>query len=235
MSTNIHTLTGAYALDALAPDEAVEFERHLSTCPACAQEVAELRETTAWLASTVAQPPPPELRGQVLDAISQTRQDSPLAARPKRQRARWTAVAASIVLAALLGVQTVRLHQADQATQQARAQYDQITAVLTAPDAQVSTAQAGGATGTVVLSPSQQSLVLLATSMPALPAGQTYQAWLIGPGGSESAGLITNPANPAPVVAPLEAGATQVAITVEPAGGSAQPTSNALMIIPLSA
>jgi anti-sigma factor RsiW len=230
MSTDIHTLTGAYALNALAPDEIVEFERHMSTCFACTQEVAELRETAAWLANSAAQPPPPELRGQVLTAISQTRQDSPLAARPTRSWARWTvavAVAASVALAALLGVQTARLHQAS-------TQYDQIAAVLTAPDAHVSTAQAGGATGTVVHSPSQQSLVLLTASMPALPADRTYQAWLIGPGGPESVGLITDPANPAPLAATPDAGTTQVGVTIEPAGGSDRPTTEAFMVIPLT-
>jgi anti-sigma-K factor RskA len=242
MSTDIHTLTGAYALDALDPDEAAEFERHMSTCLACAQEVTELRETAARLAIVAVQPPPSGLRGQVLDVINQTRQELglPHIARPQRPWARWTAVAAAaavaacIALAALLGVQTARLHQADVATQQARAQYDRVTAVLTAPDAQISTTQASGATGTVVVSPSQHSLVLLATSMPALPADRAYQAWLIGPRGPESAGLITDPAHPAPLAAPLDAGITQVGISVEPAGGSDRPTTSAFMLIPLT-
>ena len=41
MSADLHTLTGAYAADALSGTERLAFERHLDDCPACAQEVRE--------------------------------------------------------------------------------------------------------------------------------------------------------------------------------------------------
>ena len=47
---DLHTLTGAYAADALDPVERDAFERHLQECADCRQEVAELRATTARLA-----------------------------------------------------------------------------------------------------------------------------------------------------------------------------------------
>ena len=58
-AADLHTLTGAFALDALSEREAKEFDRHLSRCPMCAQEVGELRETAARLALAVAEVPPP--------------------------------------------------------------------------------------------------------------------------------------------------------------------------------
>jgi anti-sigma-K factor RskA len=240
VSTDIHTLTGAYSLNALTADEAAEFERHMKTCSACAQEVTELRETAARIGTAVAQTPPPWLRDRVLKAASQNRQNPPHPTRahawPRPRRAHWAAaaVAACIALAAVLGVQTARLQNAQQASQQAQTQYDRVTAVLTAPDARLATAHANGATGTVVTSSSRNSLVLLTTDLPALPAGRAYQAWLIGPHGPDSAGLIPQPAHPAVLTTPLKADANQVGITVEPAGGSPRPTSSALLLIPLS-
>ena len=41
MSTDLHTLSGAYALHALSSEEAEEFQKHLDACPACRQEVKE--------------------------------------------------------------------------------------------------------------------------------------------------------------------------------------------------
>src|SRR5205814_2524884 len=46
----IAELLGAYALDAVEPEEAEAVARHLETCPRCAQEVDEHREAAAALA-----------------------------------------------------------------------------------------------------------------------------------------------------------------------------------------
>lgn len=45
----VEELLGAYALDAVDPDEAAEIEYHLSTCPRCRAELAEHREVAALL------------------------------------------------------------------------------------------------------------------------------------------------------------------------------------------
>ena len=69
-------LLGAYALDAVDPDEAQELELHLRTCAVCAQEVAEHREVASLLVhsgstapdgvwdriASELSPPPPALR-----------------------------------------------------------------------------------------------------------------------------------------------------------------------------
>ena len=39
MTIDLHTLSGAYALDALSAEEAEEFSRHLAQCEACREEV----------------------------------------------------------------------------------------------------------------------------------------------------------------------------------------------------
>ena len=43
MSTDLHDLVAAYALDALPSDEATEFERHMAGCDECRGELDELR------------------------------------------------------------------------------------------------------------------------------------------------------------------------------------------------
>ena len=43
--SDLHKLTGAYAVDALDDLERARFEQHLDECDDCRFEVAELRET----------------------------------------------------------------------------------------------------------------------------------------------------------------------------------------------
>jgi uncharacterized protein (TIGR03083 family) len=50
-------LIGAWALDACSAAEAALVEAHLSTCPQCAQEARELRETAADLGGAFLRPP----------------------------------------------------------------------------------------------------------------------------------------------------------------------------------
>lgn len=76
-NAELHTLTGAYALQALPEAERRDFERHLGDCEACAVEVRELSETATRLGLAVARTPPPELRERVLREITDVRQDSP--------------------------------------------------------------------------------------------------------------------------------------------------------------
>ena len=81
--SDLHKLTGAYAVDALDELERARFEQHLATCDDCRAEVAELRETAALLADTVATHPPASLRESVLAGISQVRPLPPRSPLPR--------------------------------------------------------------------------------------------------------------------------------------------------------
>ena len=71
---DLHDLTAAYALDALDPDEAEAYERHLSQCEECREQLADLNETAGSLAfGTVAPAPPAHLRVAILDAAAAER------------------------------------------------------------------------------------------------------------------------------------------------------------------
>ena len=87
---DLHTLTGAYALDALDPGrELTRFNRHLDRCQSCAGEVRGFREVATAMAIAATTEPPPAMRDQVLAAVARTRQLSPeirTHARPRRTR-----------------------------------------------------------------------------------------------------------------------------------------------------
>ncbi|HEX5404175.1 MAG TPA: anti-sigma factor [Pseudonocardiaceae bacterium] len=233
MSLDVHTLTGAYALDAVEDVERRRFEDHLLGCPDCAQEVRELRATAARLGLAVTEQPPTRLHHRVLTEISGIRQERPgRTAHRIRRPVQVGAVAAAIALAgaAALGVLVAR---ADHQLAGTRAQLAQVQAaggplgqVLAAPDAHTISATTdhdGGAT--LVVSNELGAGILTVSGMPRQPEGRIYEAWVIGLNGPRPAGLLGSSGASAPrLVRGLHDGTT-IAVTVEPAGGSAMPTS----------
>jgi len=78
MNDDLHTLSGAYALNALPEQEQRLFEEHMARCEACLIEVRGLRETAARLGLAAAETPPPALRSRVLGRIAEIRQEPPI-------------------------------------------------------------------------------------------------------------------------------------------------------------
>jgi anti-sigma-K factor RskA len=236
--SDIHALSGAYALDALDDDERARFEEHLAVCPECRAEVASFRETSALLAEAEAEEPPPSLRDTVLAGISQVRPlppetggrpDEPAArSRPGRRRGLPTLLVAAAAVV-LLAVGVLAWHPwSDRTTSLA----DQI---LQAPDAVKVTEQLPGGAGelTLVRSASLKRAVMIGDRVPEPPSGKTYQLWLQQPGqGMVSAGLMPDSHEPT-VLAGDAATAKAAAITVEPETGSAQPTTTPIVVFPL--
>ncbi|MEU0691511.1 anti-sigma factor [Streptomyces uncialis] len=75
--TDVHLLSGAYALDALDEDERAGFEDHLAHCPACAEETRELAATAGRLGLAATVTPPPALKRRVMREITTIRQEAP--------------------------------------------------------------------------------------------------------------------------------------------------------------
>ena len=243
-----HTLAGAYAMDAISAPDRARFERHLAECEECTQEIAGLREATARLATAAAVPPPSALKERVMAAAAMTRQQPPpvgeagleapgripaiagwfrALARPRRMAVAAAALAAVVVLGAAVvfgvsdGSMRSQLNQAQVSSQQ-------IAAVLTAHDATMITgAVSGGGTVTIVMSHAMHALVFTAADLHALPASRGYELWLIGPAGDRPVTMLGPGLDDmaGPVIASgLKAG-DHLALTAEPAGGTARPTA----------
>ncbi|MFJ8487473.1 anti-sigma factor domain-containing protein [Streptomyces sp. NPDC094038] len=242
---DLHRLTGAYALHALSDQENASFERHLVGCEPCAQETAELSATAARLGLAVAAPASPALREQVLRRITTVRQETPgtpirvlpvRAGLKARLLSRW-ALAACLAAAAALGGTTVWQHQqaadARAEARQASRGADEIAAVLAAPDARTRAAElAGGATGTVVVSRSRDRAVFVVSGMARPPGGKVYQLWFNDAGTMRSAGLMDPDRSDQAVL--MQGGvdrASGMGLTVEPDGGSKQPTTTPLALM----
>ncbi|MGW0580974.1 anti-sigma factor [Streptomyces sp. NPDC002920] len=242
-----HLAVGAYVLHALPPAEEAAFENHLAGCDQCRREVAELRETAARLGGSAEDVPvTSQARARTLQAVAHTRQDG-VRRRPRTSghRVLRLALAASIAAAAALGGIAVWQHgraddardQATLAEQRAWAANSAITDVLTAPDATVHTGElAGGTTAAVVVSRARARAVFAAHGLPALAEGKVYELWYTAEEGDlRPAGLLPGAAQgESRVLKGSPADAVGVGITVEPAGGSEQPTTEPLGIIPIT-
>lgn len=235
MNADVHTLTGAYVLDAVTDEERADFERHLGECETCAQEIIELRATTTRLALAASEDPPPRMRDVVFASIREVRQDAPndppvaevTRLRPRRWPLRLAtgAAAAFLAVAATLGV---LLTQQQDELDMARAQSQAVSEILQADDATVTTVDDSGARMTMVASKSEDRMYLLTEGLPAPPEGSAYQAWVIGDE-THSAGLLNPDDGRASLdVHGINAG-QELGITVEPEGGSDRPTTKTVM------
>lgn len=228
MNTDVHTLSGAYAINALSPEEARRFRSHLQSCPPCRQEVRELQSAAARLAASEAATPPADLKARVISAAAKHPQLQP----PVRHRDAETwlprlavaAAAAVLVAAGAIGYDWLQTSDTEDGQLATR-----VVRVFEAPDAhQMTTPTSNGGRVSVATSPSLNKMALDTDRLPELEADKVYQLWTIADGTASSAGLV-NPDRGAAMELPDEG--TTVALTVEPAGGSEQPTSEPIMTV----
>jgi anti-sigma-K factor RskA len=239
-----HEGVGAYVVGALEPADAAAFETHLLHCGACRAEVVALREVAAELSFLAAAPPPPPgLRTAVLAAIPEVPQLPPVAAPAastaledapvdlaaarrtrleRRTRVLTLLVAAVSVLALALGGVVVSLAGRDQAPV-ASAGAD--AGLLAAPDARIVRATlADGTEASFVVSKSQNRALFAAHALPDPGAGRTYQLWTLRGGTPSPDSTLGGGADVTQWFHGPVAEADQLAVTVEPAGGSRTPT-----------
>lgn len=264
MNDDIHTLSGAYAVDALDDVERLRFERHLTACVDCRAEVQSLRTAAAELAHLHADAPPASLRAGVMARIHTSRPLPPLvdtgssapvttdvaevpaptgagapppedelaARRHWWQAPQWlAAAAAAVVLAVGGGVAAWQpwQHQAEQ-------QVTVAAQVLHAPDAQRTQKRLPiGGTATLVRSESVGKAVLVTHELPPPPADKVYELWLQSPKGQmKPAGLMSKGHRQTVVLEGDAATAAGAGITIEPAGGSPEPTTAPLVLFAFS-
>jgi len=140
---------------------------------------------------------------------------------------------ASIVVAVLFGFAQAHTQQE---LNQAQARNQAISLLLSSPHVTLlSRSTTKGGVATVVLAAARRQLVVITNGLPALPAGQVYQLWLIGATKTVSAGLLP-PAEAGRTPAVLASGVVKgdtLGLTGEPAPGSAQPTTKPILALPL--
>lgn len=248
MTAELHTLVGAYALDALTGAEEADFERHLDSCATCAAELVEFRETTARLADAFSAEPPAELRGQVLLAARRTVQARPVlraadAPAPPSHRGRgWTArragVTGLLMAAALVAIAAVGgLWLSErQDNNELEAEQARIEAIMTAADREESPPREG-APLKVISSESLGEAVVMVERLPEINEDYTYELWALdAEGAAESLGTLPESDESGTELVDALDDAAAVAVTREPAGGSptGQPTSDPVEAVDLT-
>jgi anti-sigma-K factor RskA len=152
---------------------------------------------------------------------------------------RWlgAAAAALFVAAAALGGWAVGLaneqHRTQQQMQALAQEHAEVMALLMAPDSKVIPGRMpDGAVVTVALSAQSGKGAVITQNLPELAEGQVYELWLINGNSAKPAGMVSpgQPGRTDMTMLPDVAGATHLGITVEPVGGSPQPTSAPVMV-----
>jgi anti-sigma-K factor RskA len=238
--TDVHTLSGAYALDALDPEEAAEFRAHLEGCAACRQEVRELRDAAASMGAAEAFAPPAALRARVLAAADRTPQEPPpprtedvpdRTTRRGRNRNRLVLAAAAVLIVGggAVGLSRV-LGESDEPGPGTSAEQ-----VFRADDARTADEPTvNGGTLLVAVSPSQDRMAVDTSELPALTRDRVYQLWTISGGDVvKSVQVFEKPGETA--LMPLPGAGVTVALTIEPPGGSELPTKAPIVAVEPSA
>ncbi|HET9841187.1 MAG TPA: anti-sigma factor [Nocardioides sp.] len=243
--SDIHALSGAYAVDALDEVERTEFEKHLAECAECRAEVQSFSETAAIVAEAEAQTPPPGLRARVMADISTVRPFPPETSTTQAVQPAEAARAASVVslrrrtLPMLVAAAAAVVLVAAGALTWHPWQHDRATLaeqILHAPDAVQIVEKLPGGTGriTLVRSASLKRAVMVGDHVPDPGPGKTYQMWLQQPGRPMvSAGLMPDADQPT-VLTGDAATAEAAAVSVEPETGSVHPSKHVVAVFPLS-
>lgn len=152
------------------------------------------------------------------------------AGRHRVVRRTWLLAAAAIVaIVAAVGATFVIGRSTEQA--------DPLRECLTTASDQRSVAATPVSVGasTAIVSASCGAAQIEMSEMPALPAGSTYQLWVLT--GAEARSVTTYEPNAdgtlPSVVTAVHLGDTAIGLTVEPAGGSPAPTTDPVVVVPL--
>ncbi|HEY0775967.1 MAG TPA: anti-sigma factor [Nocardioidaceae bacterium] len=233
MSTDLHTLSGAFALNALSAEEAEQFRRHLEACAVCRQEVRELQQAAARMGASEAVPPPAYLKARVLSAADRTPQLPPrtggggnvIEVPPHRWGRRMLLAAAAAVLVVAGGIGISQL--GNESDEQQSLLAEGVVRVFEAEDAhRAEMPTETGGTLRVAASPELNQMAVDTDELPPLDDQHVYQLWAVHDGAMESVGVL-EPDKGAYMDMPTPD--TEVAITVEPVGGSEQPTTDPIM------
>lgn len=214
-----------YALGVLEPSEKSEIDEHLSSgCEVCRSAVRKASLTNAMLLSFAPDAAPPgRLKRRVMASIGVERRNWSWLA--------WAAVTASLAVLAGWYASEARNSSAELAGAR------QLLEIIKSPETR-EVSFGAGPRGNVFVHP-RSGVFLIARNLPKLESGKRFEMWVIPKGGKPvPAGLFDSDAGGA--ATHLRPGAVDlgslsaVAVSVEPEGGSAQPTTTPILVAALT-
>ena len=226
---------GVYLLGAMTEAEAQDFERHMTQCPSCRDEVERLRPAADALPRAVEQlAPPPTLKASLMEVVEREAEgradESPRPARPRRslgQRLRAlpglrpVLVAGALALGVAAGFGVARLSEQDESR----------TVVATVDERRIPEASAR----LQLQGQGDDGGILRVQGMPTLDPNRVYQAWVLRDGtivpqptfevGDNGGGAVAIPED--------LSDAEQVLVTRERRGGARAPSEEPILAVRL--
>jgi anti-sigma-K factor RskA len=226
---------GVYLLGAMTEAEAQDFERHMTQCASCRDEVERLRPAADALPRAVEQlAPPPTLKASLMKVVeweAEGRADeSPRPARPRRSLAqrlrafpglRPVLVAGALALGVAAGFGVARLSEQDESR----------TVVATVDERRIPEASAR----LQLQGEGDDGAILRVQGMPTLDPNRVYQAWVLRDGtivpqptfevGDNGGGAVAIPED--------LSDAEQVLVTREQRGGARAPSEEPILAVRL--
>jgi anti-sigma-K factor RskA len=236
----VSDLLGAYALDAVEPDEARRIEEHLATCPKCRAEVAMYRETAAFLAYAGTDAPEgvwARIGAEIAGEPTHGAEPIPNLANARARRSiGWSrsrsflagiaAVAAAAVV--VLGIDVSHLTgQVNALQQRSYGLAPLVVTALESPHKSVTLTSAdsttSGGSASVAIT-GNGSAYWLGSTLKTLPSDRTYQVWANNDGRIISLGLLGSSPRQLATFR-VQSGTSELMVTNEPSGGTTAPTT----------
>jgi anti-sigma-K factor RskA len=239
--THVLDLLPAYAVGSLDSGEASQVEAHLLSCWICRNESSAFQSAAdELLFAAPAAAPSPDLKDRLMQRVhsldtvrpkGQERIVSQAPARPLLERLLPVWGMASLFLILALAGSTLVLWQRFNQLELVTSAGGMRAVPLSAPDT------ASSATGFVLISADGEDGALVVDGLPPLGESQQYQLWLIRDGQRTSGAVFSTDENSyggTRIRAPRSLlDYSAVGITIEPTGGSPQPTGTRVLGGPL--
>ena len=223
-----------YALGVLEAEERGEIEAHLGRgCAVCTPRLRRAAALNAAILAAVPDTAPPRgLRRRVVSLVGSG-----------RSAWGWTFASGSVAAALLIALLWFSVRDRELESQLARERANltrvrQAFAFLNEPETKQVIFGKGEPRGNVFVNP-RTGVLLIASNLPPLPVGKTYELWVIPKGGApKPAGLFQSDREGTAIY--IQSGALDlaatgaVAVTVEPDAGSAQPTTTPIIVAPVA-
>jgi anti-sigma-K factor RskA len=256
MNKEIEELLPFYALDALTDEEREMVEAYLTRHPEARQQVDELARAASAIPSKLTPVEPQRNTKSALmkRVTSDMRSRSMTQQQPSRSTSRFVSffrafslagAALALIWVVVLNVQMVRLQDEleklgnaliaqSQSVEQINQQLGQASSSTVITISLKGTSARPQAQGELIANPNSQSAVVVVNGLADLEQGKTYQVWLIDSSGPVSVGLLAVDANGQGfliITSETAIGSfNSLGISVEPEGGSPQPSGDIVVL-----